>query len=226
MHAPVIGQLRVERGRQHATLAHGNRVAVRVAGEDFDVRPDVVDDWSPDETPCSGSSPSDGTSRSASKLSSWAAVAVAPHSHVQHPEDGRFPVGDSAGEQDQARAGAEHRGPSAGHGRHRLAQAVLVQEPAHGGRLAPGQDQRVEVNQVTRQAYFDGLSLISEMARTCSRTAPWSARTPMRARFGAGSIAYQPRTARRSRGGISPQLMPSIGAPRPVLTSATMSGLS
>ena len=72
-----------------------------------------------DEDACSGSSPSAGTSRSASNEVQLAAVGVALY--VQQAQDGRLAVGQPIGQQDHAGAGASMSARPARHGRDRLA---------------------------------------------------------------------------------------------------------
>ena len=134
------------------------------------------------------------------------------------------------GEQDHAGAGAEHRRAAARQRRDRLAQAVGVDQLAHGGRLAAGQDQRVEVDEVARQAHLDRLG--ADVADGGDVLADGALQGedadagPAGSRVGHRWRATSRATASRSSGGISPSDWPRIGSPSPALTSARISGLS
>ncbi len=75
-----------------------------------------------------------------------------------------------------------------------------------------------------------GSAPTARIASACSRTAPWTARIPIRG----GRLlprrsmvpGYQPLTASRSSAGMSLSSRPCMGSPSPALTSARMSGLS
>ena len=110
MEPPIAGQLRVEGGRQHAPLAHGDGPAVRRrAPAPRRPAPTSLTTGARMKTPCSGSSPSAGMSRSASKRVELAPVGVALDRDVRAAEGRLVAVGEPIGQQDHAGAGAEHR---------------------------------------------------------------------------------------------------------------------
>ena len=144
------------------------------------------------------------------------------------PKYGVLAVGQAIGEQDHPGARAEHRRPGPRQRGDRLAEAVRVEEAAHRRRLAPGQDQRVEIDEVTREAHLDGLG--ADLANggdvLAHRALDGEHPDPDRSLRVHADRPYQPRMASRSSGGISPSEVPRIGSPRPALTSARISALS
>ena len=123
----------------------------------------------------------------------------------------------------------------------RLAQTPALDELAHGGALAAGQDQPADSIQVGRLAHanaldadgVEGVEMLTEgplqgqdtdlhgqVNATSCRDGRCDANLARQAVRGSARCRYQPRTARRSCSGISSRAMPRIGAPRPFETSA------
>ena len=158
------------------------------------------------------------------------AVRISTNLDVEERQHGGVALRDPLREQDHAGAGSQHRSTCPGEREDRLAQPVGVDELAHGGALAPGQNQRIEPREVPGQPYLDGFGshrsyrpeVFVHGALDCQDSHPRAALGGLRRHW----TVYQPRTARRSSTGISPSSSPRIGSPSPALTSARISGLS
>ena len=207
--------------------SHGDRVAVRVARQHLGPRPDLGHQRRADE---------DAVERLAAELRDveigleaveLAAVAVAPNLEVEDAEVRGLAIGQAIGEQDHAGAGAEQWRAGRAERDDRLAEPVGIDQAAHRRRLAAGQDERVEVDEVARQAHLDRLGAdVADRGHVLAHGALQGEHADPGHAMGTHRSAYQPRMASRSSGGISPNEVPRIGSPRPVLTSARISGLS
>ncbi|HJV08801.1 MAG TPA: hypothetical protein VJ653_03945 [Acidimicrobiales bacterium] len=136
---------------------------------------------------------------------------------------------DLGSQQDQTRAGAED-GQAGGQALpERAGELRRLEEAADGRRLPAGEDKRLDLGQVARQAHLDRLRAdVADGGHVLADRALHGEDTDTRRPRDVhdGRLRYQPRTASRSSGGISPSDCPRIGSPRPVLTSTRMSGLS
>ena len=154
------------------------------------------------------------------------AEGVAAHGDVEESQDllasGRVP--DLGGEQDQTRAGAQHRKSLAHGGDQRLAQPEDARQPVDRGRLPAGQHQAVQPLEVTGPAHqaHRGAQLLQELG-VLGDAALQGEHTDGRRGLRA---THQPRSARRCGAGRSATLMPTMASPRPRETSAMTSGSS
>ena len=140
---------------QHATLPHRDRRTVGVAGQHLGHRADVGDERRADEDAVQRLLAQGRDVEIGLEGVELTAIAVAAHLDVDEREDRLVAIGDAVGKQDHAGAGPEQRRPGAGQREDRITEAVDVDQLAHGRRLAPGQDQRVEVDEIARQADLD-----------------------------------------------------------------------
>ena len=130
-----------------------------------------------------------------------AAVAVAPHRHVERPEALLVgtPVEDRARQQDQPGTGPERRQAVAQPLGQRFEQTRGREQHGEGGRLAARQDHPGQAAQVRRAANRAARRPSSASAPRCSRTSPCRASTPTVTAPGAPAPrAHQPRSASRS----------------------------
>ena len=157
-------------------------------------------------------SPRTGTSSSASNESSWRPNALRSTVTSRSGRIGGSPPAISVGQHDHPGARPEDRRAAVGEVEDRLAQAPALDELAHRRALAAGQDQPADAVEVGRLAHADALD--ADRARACrgARGTPPAGRarrSSWRGSPAASSVAYQPRTARRSWSGISSRAMPA-----------------
>ena len=147
----------MERRGHDIALAHGHDAAVVQLRQDIDVVADALDDRRPDEDGVDRTVAEHGHCELRLEAFELSPEGVALDRDVEQREDGRVAVGDLLRQQDHAGAGAEDRRALARQVEDRLAQPPAVDELAHRGALAAGQDQPAEPLEVLGQANGDRL---------------------------------------------------------------------
>ena len=216
-------------GGKHATLPDGDRRAVGVAGQHLGHRADVGDEGRADEDAVERIVAQGRDVEIRLEGVELPPVAVAAHLDVDEGKDRLVAIRDAVGKQDHAGTGPEQRRPGACQRQDRITESVDVDQLAHGRRLAPRQDQRVEVDEIARQADLDRLGAdVANRGQVLADVTLQREHADARSAWlsGHAGARYQPRTARRSSTGSSPTEVPRIGSPSPALTSARISGLS
>src|SRR5437867_1944792 len=215
----VVGELRVERCDQNPALPGHDRLAP-VFGQHLDARPQPADPGRPDE---------DHLERNRTRVEprhpgrlerlALPAVGVALDGDVDEPERELRRALDLSRQDDETRAGAEDR----------LAGAVELLDGGHevprlhelqqGRRLAPGDDEPLDVVELGRLSHLDRLDAAFLQRFGVEREVALEGEDPDPHRR-----AYQPRVCSSSFSGSLEVSSPTIASPRSSLTRASTSG--
>ncbi len=164
MEAVVVGQFGVEGGGQERPLAQGDGAPSLAAGVGRQARQHlhlsayVIDDGGANEHAVEGPGRVRAVEGRDGQVSleavQLAAVGVAPHADVKGVQGGEPQVWGPLCQDDEARAGAQHRQTALDQRPQGPVQVEVLHETAQGGALAAGYDEPVQAAQLVAGAHL------------------------------------------------------------------------
>ena len=167
MHGRIAGQFGMESRSQHTSLPDQRRLA-RIFGQDFDSRPDLIDDRPANEYHFQRLRFQFGRTEE-NVAGQLAAVSIAQHRHVQKAERVLRRVFHRSGKQDCTGTCAENRMLVRSKFLDRFEQTFFLQELQLGGGFAAGKNQRVTFVEIGDRADFESLRAERMQHRSVSR---------------------------------------------------------